>query len=349
MDVRVDVSPDEWDQFVQVSSGAHVLQSGPWGDLKAAFGWDAARLGLVDDGRLVAGGQILFKKLVGGLTQLAYVPRGPVVDWADRRLVTMLLTAMAQQARARGALVLSIEPDLLDGTGNQELLVSYGLVPSPLGSVQPQRTIMVDIGGEEEGVLAAMKSKTRYNIRLAGRKGVTVRSGSEADLPVFNRLMAETAERDSFGVHIPEYYRQAYRLFSARGWVSLLLAEAEGEPVAALMAFALGSRAWYFFGASGDAHREKMPNYLLQWEAMRWARSRGCEEYDMWGVPDEELEDLEEGFTHRRDGLWGVYRFKRGFGGRLVRTVGAWDLPLRTGSYRLYTTAVRVLGRLMGR
>jgi lipid II:glycine glycyltransferase (peptidoglycan interpeptide bridge formation enzyme) len=202
--------------------------------------------------------------------------------------------------------------------------------------------LVVDLSGDEEGVLAAMKPKTRYNVRLAGRKGVTVREGAEADLPIFHRLMAVTAARDRFGVHSPAYYERAFRLFVPRGWARLLLAEVEGEPVAALMAFALPPRAWYFYGASGDAHREKMPNYLLQWEAMRWARSLGCTEYDLWGVPDEERERLEAEFTRRRDGLWGVYRFKRGFGGRLVRSIGAWDLPLRPRLYRLYTLAVRL-------
>ena len=349
MDVRSDLSPEQWDRFVQASAGAHVLQTGPWGHLKTHFGWDAQRIGLVEGGGLAAGALVLYRRLVGGLARLAYVPRGPVVDWADRRLTSALLAALAQQARARGAMVLTVEPDLLDGADSRELLASLDLVPSPLGSVQPQRTIVVDIGGDEENILAAMKSKTRYNIRLANRKGVTVRPGTEADLPAFSRLMTETAARDSFGVHLAQYYERAFQLFSPRGWVGLVLAEVGEEPVAAPMAFALGPRAWYFYGASSNAHREKMPNYLLQWEAIRWARSRGCVEYDMWGVPDEELEDLEAGFTSRSDGLWGVYRFKRGFGGRLVRSVGAWDLPLRTISYRSYTAAVRVLSRVAGR
>jgi len=138
----------------------------------------------------------------------------------------------------------------------------------------------------------------------------------------------------------------AYSLFVPRGWARLLLAEVEGEPVAALMVFAQGHRCWYFYGASGEAHREKMPNYLLQWEAIRWARSQGCIEYDLWGVPDEDKETLESGFAHRRDGLWGVYRFKRGFEGELVRSVGAWDLPLRPVPYRLYTWALRLVRRV---
>jgi lipid II:glycine glycyltransferase (peptidoglycan interpeptide bridge formation enzyme) len=183
----------------------------------------------------------------------------------------------------------------------------------------------VDISPDEDAILATMKSKTRYNVRLASRKGVTVREASEADLPAFHTLMAATAARDDFGVHAPAYYEAAYRLFVPRGWARLLLAEVEGEPAAALMVFTLLPRAWYFYGASSNAHREKMPTYLLQWEAMRWAKSLGCTTYDLWGVPDEDREKLEAEFTQRRDGLWGVYRFKRGFGGELVRSVGAWD------------------------
>ncbi|HHS97479.1 MAG TPA: peptidoglycan bridge formation glycyltransferase FemA/FemB family protein, partial [Chloroflexi bacterium] len=236
---------------------------------------------------------------------------------------------------------LTVEPDLPDEPIHRKRLAALGFVPSPLDSIQPRRTLVVDLSGTEEEVLARMKQKTRYNVRLAARKGVVVREGTEADLPAFNRLMAITGARNRFGVHSPAYYERAFHLFVPRGWARLLIAEVEGEPVAALMAFALGRRSWYFYGASGDAHREKMPTYLLQWEAMRWARSLGCTEYDLWGVPDADLEQLEAEFTHRRDGLWGVYRFKRGFGGKLVRTVGAWDRPLRPLLYRLYALAVR--------
>jgi len=337
--------PDIWDRFVAAHPQAHILQTSPWGDLKAAFGWEVGRVALVEGDQIAAGAQVLYRRLPAGLGRLAYVPRGPLVDWEDGAMAAALMRALEEEARARGAVALTVEPDLPDGPVHRERLAALGLAPSPLGSVQPRRTLVVDLAPGEEAILAAMKSKTRYNIRLAARKGVAVREGTEADLPAFHRLMAATAARDRFGVHAPAYYERAFRLFVPRGWARLLLAEVEGEPVAALMAFALPPRAWYFYGASGDAHREKMPNYLLQWEAMRWARSLGCTEYDLWGVPDEERERLEAEFTHRRDGLWGVYRFKRGFGGRLVRTVGAWDLPLRPLPYRLYTLAVRLRGK----
>jgi peptidoglycan pentaglycine glycine transferase (the first glycine) len=365
--VWTDPAPQVWDSFVADHPQAHILQTSSWGELKAAFGWKAQRLALLEGARRsedavaddlcsaaretesaqgdrwAAGAQILYRRLPGGLGRLAYVPRGPLVDWEDPDALTPLLDALRAAARARGAAVLTLEPDLSDEPRHQERLAAHGFVPSPLGSVQPRRTVIVDLAGDEETILAAMKSKTRYNVRLAARKGVRVREGTSADLATFHRLTAATAARDRFGVHAPLYYRRAFELFVPRGWARLLMAEVGAEAVAALMVFALGSRAWYFYGASGDAHREKMPNHLLQWEAMRWARSLGCVAYDLWGVPDEDEERLEAEFGHRRDGLWGVYRFKRGFGGRLVRTVGAWDLPLRPLSYRLYTLAARLL------
>lgn len=193
---------------------------------------------------------------------------------------------------------------------------------------------MIDLQGEEEQVLARMKQKTRYNIRLAQKKGVVVRPTS--DVEAFHQLLAVTAARDGFAAHSLEYYRRAYALFHPLDQCELLQAEVDGTPVAALMVFCHGPRAWYFYGASSDLHRERMPTYLLQWEAMRWARSQGCTHYDLWGVPDRDEADLEAGFETTSGGLWGVYRFKRGFGGRLVRSAGPWDRVYQPLIYRLY-------------
>ncbi len=331
---RVLDAPESWDEFVAGHPNGHVLQTSAWGTLKSQFGWDAERVGLFQGDDLAAGAQIVYRDLPLGAGRLAYVPKGPVVDWADRARTAALLAGLDEAAQARGAVALTIEPDLLDTSTHRERLSELGFRPSPFDAVQPRRTLVVDIEPDEEAVLMGFKSKTRYNVRLAARRGVTVRAAAAEDLPAFHRLMAATAERDEFGVHDPAYYEAAYRLFVPRDWARLLLAEVEGEPVAAVMIFALPPRAWYFYGASGDEHREKMPTYRLQWEGMRWAKSRGCTSYDLWGVPDEEREALEGEFTQRRDGLWGVYRFKRGFGGDLVRSVGAWDrvyAPLRYG------------------
>lgn len=340
IDLHFSVALDTWDTFVTEHPNKHILQTTPWGALKSQFDWSEQRVGLAHEDRLVAGAQMLTRRLPAGLGRLAYVPKGPLVDWENEAQVTTMVIALDRAARAQGAIALTIEPNLPDESTHREWLHTLGFGPSPLDSVQPRRTIVVDIAPDEDTILAAMKQKTRYNVRLAGRKGVTVREATEADLPAFHALMAVTGARDAFGVHTPAYYEAAYHLFAPRGWARLLLAEVEKTSVAAVMVFALPPRSWYFYGASSDEHREKMPTYLLQWEAIRWAKSLGCTTYDLYGVPDRDEESLEAQFAQRSDGLWGVYRFKRGFGGNLVRSVGAWDQVYAPVRYWLYRTAL---------
>jgi lipid II:glycine glycyltransferase (peptidoglycan interpeptide bridge formation enzyme) len=149
-------------------------------------------------------------------------------------------------------------------------------------------------------------------------------------------MMQATGRRDGFGVHSVEYMQRAYELFKPSTTAELFVAIHANQPLAALMVFRRGRRAWYLYGASTVDARELMPNYLLQWEAMRWAKQNGCEEYDLWGVPDEDEAVLDAGFQMRHDGLWGVYRFKRGFGGQVRRAAPAQDVIYQPLLYRLY-------------
>ena len=316
-----------WEAFLATHPDAHLLQTPEWGALKAAFGWQAEH---VQHGE--AGAQILFRRPLPGFT-LAYIPKGPIGPWLPG-----LLPLLDQRCRKRRCFMLKIEPDENWDPQSKAMLMEAGFTPA-FQTIQPPRTIHVDLTPSEDEILANMKQKTRYNIRLASRRGVRVRAWS--DLDQFAQMMAETAERDAFGAHSPAYYRLAYDLFHPKGGCELLVAEYKGSPLAAVMVFRRRRRAWYLYGASHKAHREKMPTYLLQWEAMRWAKQAGCELYDLWGIPDEEPETLEAQFQSRGDGLWGVYRFKRGFGGEVVRSIGAWDRiydPLRYRVFkRLYT------------
>jgi lipid II:glycine glycyltransferase (peptidoglycan interpeptide bridge formation enzyme) len=228
------------------------------------------------------------------------------------------------------AIFLKVEPDAW---------VSSSLVTHPSflissHNIQPPRTIVIPIAEAEDQILARMKPKCRYNIRLAEKKGITVRAWD--DIPAFHEMMTVTGGRDNFGVHSKEYYQRAYELFHPKGTCELLVAEYEGKPLASLMVFANGKRAWYVYGASNDHERNRMPTYLLQWEAIRWAKARGCGEYDLWGVPDENEETLEANFETRHDGLWGVYRFKRGFGGEVKRAAQALDRVYNPLLYWLY-------------
>jgi peptidoglycan pentaglycine glycine transferase (the first glycine) len=320
------VSLSDWNQFLSAHPNAHLLQTGEWGELKSAFGWKPIR---IVNGN--CGAQILYRELPLGLT-IGYIPKAnPDLSlWEE-------IDAIRKQNRA---IFLKLEPDHWedDEQGSESPNTKFELRISP-HNIQPPRTIILDIRGSEEEILARMKQKTRYNIRLAEKKGVTVRAWS--NIESFHKMMLLTGERDGFGVHSLEYYKRAYELLHPRQRGELLVAEYNGQPLAALFVARNGNRAYYLYGASTDAERSRMPTYWLQWEAIKWAKARGSEEYDLWGVPDEEAAILEANFETRHDGLWGVYRFKRGFGGQLKRAVQAID---RIYNPLLYWAYLRFVG-----
>jgi lipid II:glycine glycyltransferase (peptidoglycan interpeptide bridge formation enzyme) len=315
-------SASDWESFLTHHPEAHLLQSVPWADFKGEFGWRADRV-LAGS----SGAQVLFRPAPLG-TSLAYVPKGPVGPWS-RRLVSELDRLCA----SRRAFLLKVEPDAEARPEDADVMGALGFRPGS-HTVQPRRTLVLDLRSEEDELLGRMHPKTRYNIGLAERRGVVVRAWT--DLAAFVEMIHATAARQQFGAHAGRYYRRAYEIFHPRRECELFVAEHGGRPLAALMAFARSRRAWYFYGASTEEERPRMPTYALQWAAIRWARSRGCEQYDLWGVPDADLPELEAQFAQRSDGLWGVYRFKRGFGARLVRTSGAWDRPYSRLLYPAY-------------
>lgn len=316
----------EWNKFIKEHPQAHLLQKSAWGDLKAAFGWKPAWV--VAEG---SGAQILFRSLPLGYT-LAYIPKGPLGgNWKS------LWPEIDKVCKSHRAIFLKVEQDAWEGEGTN--LSAQGFRISK-HAIQPRRTVTLDISGNEDEILKRMKQKTRYNIRLAGKKDVVVTQSE--NVSAFSKMMDVTGVRDAFGVHSIEYYRKAFDLFHPDGSCAMLIAEYKGEPLAGIMAFSSGKRAWYFYGASTNEERNRMPTYLLQWEAIRWAREQGCTEYDLWGVPDENLEILEAEFNNRRDGLWGIYRFKRGFGGELKRAEKPYDRVYKPLLYLAYKLLLRI-------
>lgn len=317
----------EWDDFLTQYPQAHVLQTSAWGILKSKFSWQAVP---VVNGS--AGALVLFRRLPLGFS-IAYIPKGPLGEnWND------LWPEIDRACRRRKAIFLQVEPDAFE-PASASLLDGLGGFQQVEKTIQPRQTIVVSLEGSEDDWLQRMKQKTRYNVRLAMKKEVIVRETN--DVAQFHALMSTTGERDQFGVHSLTYYQAAYDLFSERGECALLQAEYAGKPLAAVMVFARGKRSWYFYGASSNEERNRMPAYLVQWEAMRWARARGCSEYDLWGIPDLPEETLEADFTQREDGLWSVYRFKRGFGGQIQRSTGAYDHVYMPLLYRAYQIAAR--------
>lgn len=347
---------EAWDGFVARAPDGHLLQSWGWGEFKRGYGWHPVRLGLFHEDRILAGAQVLLRSLAG--FSVAYVPRGPVVPGGHPDTLRAVVGAVHRLAQSRNSIFLKLEP-------NERECARYwsyraeGFVPSQL-SVQARATLVVDLRGGEEAVLARMRSKTRYNIRLAERRGVLVRAAaSDHDLSCFHELVLRTSERDGFQGRSPGYYRDVLNQFRPRGQAELLLAEFNGRTIAGLMVFAYGPEGIYMYGASGNEHRREMPNHLLQWRAMQWCMQKGCTRYDLWGIPESALQadggwqgryrdlPLRErsstvvteppGEAADRPGLWGVYRFKRGFGGEPVRFVGAFDYPYIRPLYLLWS------------
>ncbi len=345
----MNISGAEWNEKIAGLPGAHILQTWQWGELKGQYGWQPfPQLWHDEQGQVRAAALVLRRAVPGGLSVL-YVPRGPLVDWNDRQWSQRVITDLQALARKMGAIFIKIDPELITGTG---VPGSDEDQPNPIAAevldgmksagwresqeqVQFRNTVYLDLTGSEADWLARMKQKARYNLRLAQKKGVQVRAAAQADLPLLYQMYAETSVRDGFVIRDENYYLRLWRMFIDQGLAEPLIAEVDGQPVAGIFPFYFARRAWYLYGMSRQAHREKMPNYLLQWEAMRRAKARGCTLYDLWGAPD---------VFDDSDSMWGVFRFKEGLGGQVIRTAGAWDFPARPLLYVLYT---RILPRIL--
>jgi len=318
----------KWDIYLESKPDAHILQTSAWGLFKQNHKWYPKYL-LADN----AGAQILFRRLPIGLS-FGYIPKGPVgTKW--KKIIHEAVSLCQQE----NAFILYIEPDEWENGNGSYFLKTQGFNPSSI-SIQPRRTMVLSLIGLEEEWLKRMKQKTRYNIRLASKKNIIIKQSN--DIELFNKLIRVTSSRDKFGVHAAQYYKNVFNLFSKNQDCVLLIAEYNKIPLAGIMVFARGKRAWYFYGASNNLERNRMPTYLLQWEAMRWAASRGCTEYDLWGIPDEEQDLLERDFMSRSDELWGVYRFKRGFGGEIKRTAGVYQKVINKPIYTAYSMLMKI-------
>jgi lipid II:glycine glycyltransferase (peptidoglycan interpeptide bridge formation enzyme) len=374
-----------WNSLISRLPNPHFLQSYEWGQVKAKYGQQPIYLVWNSEGKmqaetdvsklssfafypsaaaLVLKRQILRNGFAARLSIL-YSPKGPLLDWANEPLRSHVLNGLQSFAKQQGAIFLKMDPDVVLGTGTpanettinlrgqavMSVLKHRGWQYSP-DQIQFKNTVLIDLNPSEEKILARMKQKTRYNIRLAEKKGITLRVGTADDLSMLYKMYAETSLRDGFVIRDEAYYQTVWKTFISnmhspmivehpRGanydlpFTEPLIAEVDSEPVAAIFVFYFAGRAYYVYGMSRDKHREKMPTYLLQWEAVKRAKVRGCSSYDLWGAPE---------VFDESDSMWGVYRFKEGLGGQVVRTLGAWDYVASPFWYKMYSEIVpRVL------
>ncbi|MGI6451445.1 MAG: lipid II:glycine glycyltransferase FemX [Desulfitobacteriia bacterium] len=335
---------DLFNSFICRHPKGHAMQLWEWGDIKGRTGWQPWRLILESEGEIVAAATILERKLPFLGAPIFYCPRGPVVDMADREQLAAVFREIKELAKKRRAILVKIDPDIKNDPNNpgpaadlREFLVGAGFKQVDKGQnfegVQPKFVFRLDISPDEDTLLANMHQKTRYNIRLAMKKGVKIRFGTREDLPEFYRVLQETTARDNFLVRSYAYFEDLYDTLVPAGYGQLFIGEYAGQIIAGTLAFITGKKAWYIYGASANSHRNVMPNYLIQWEMIRWAKANGCTLYDFRGVSG----DLSE-----NNPLYGLYKFKKGFNGEFVEFIGEWDYVYRPLFYALWQLAEKV-------
>ena len=347
-----EISDDErgrFNSFVASFPTGDLMQSYEWGEVKARSGWKPVRVICEKDGVIAATASVLIRQIPHTRRSIAYVPRGPVVDTGEKDLFDELVSGMRRIALSYGAILIKIDPPIpIEDEVGKTVIEKAGFraVPDPtgFGGTQPKCVMQLDLDGSEEEIFARFKPKWRYNIRLAERHGVRVKSEcTKDDLKVFYELLKITAERDRFLVRSFSYFETLWDILTPPGYAKLFLAYYNDTPLAGALDFVFGDRAWYVYGASSNEHRNLMPNHLLQWEMIRWAKSLGCKWYDFRGVSPRRNADESE------DHLQGLNRFKSGFSPRYVEYLGEYDFPLSPVWYWFWVHAKPTVSNIIKR
>lgn len=340
MQINVIQNPSEWNEKLATIPYAHVLQSWEWGEIKARYGWVPTRVLFCENAAPVAAAQLLRRALPRTPFGVIYVPKGPALRFENSVLLNRVLESLENIARQQRAIFIKIDPDIGKNQPAASILGQRHWRAS-VEQIQFHNTVTLDLKPSEEDLLDRMKPKWRYNIRLAERKGVKIVEGNAQSLKVFYDMYAETGSRDNFLIRPFAYYEDVWKTMLGAHRAKIFLASKGEQVIAGLILFLFGARVWYFYGASRSAHRDFMPNHLLQWHAMRWSKAHGCTEYDFWGAPDV----LDESAL-----MYGVYKFKAGFGGEFVERIAAHDFVVNRALYWAYAVArPKYLARLKTR
>ena len=283
-------------------------------------------------GKIIGSLSVLIRKIpIFG--NIMYSSRGPICNTHDMEALRQLTDGAKELAKNYKAIVLRIEPDIKsDDEEFRKIVTNLGYkikddAKNFRDELQPRYVFRLDIKGKtEEEVMAGFHQKWRYNIRLATRKGVVVKEGTKEDLKDFHKIMVETGARDGFIIRPLEYFEKMYDNL-APNHMKLLMAYYEDKPISGVIPIFYGNKTWYLYGASSNQHRNLMPNYLLQWEMMKMAIARHDDIYDFRGV---------SGIVDESHPQYGLYRFKKGFGGKFTEFLGEIYIPYKPLTYKLY-------------
>lgn len=318
----------EYESFVQSHPKGNFAQSSLWGKQKPMWRWQAVAV-RGEDGKIKGSLALMTRPVPGIGRTLMYGCRGPVCDLDDADTLSQLIAGARALAKENRAYVIKIDPDVpSSNTKFAAMLHELGFRSKDGGknfeAIQPRYVFRLDVAGKtEDELLAGFHQKWRYNIRLAERRGVTVRICGKEMVPAFSELMLTTGVRDGFVTRKPEYFSAMLDHLGEHCRLYMAF-DPDNTPIAGTLAIHYGDKVWYLYGASSNEHRNLMPNYLLQWRMIQWAVETGCRVYDFRGVSGDVSED---------NPLYGLYRFKQGFGGDFTEFVGEMDLVLQPVVY----------------
>ena len=316
----------QYEQFIASHPKGHFMQSIMWARQKPEWRWQAIMVRR-DDGEIAGSCAVLIRKVPGMPFTLMYGCRGPVCDIRDKAVMAELTEGLRKLARENKSYTLKLDPDVeAEDVQFWQDMQSLGYRLPPAGKnfegIQPRFVFRLYLEGRsKDELMASFESKWRYNIRLAGRKGVTVEIENEKGLDEFSDLMLQTGVRDGFVTRKKEYFENMLKNLGDHA--RLYMARYEGRAIAGTLAVAFGDKVWYLYGASSNEDRNLMPNNLLQWEMISWAQELGARVYDFRGVSGDLSED---------NPLYGLYRFKKGFNGKFTEFGGELEMVLRPGA-----------------
>ena len=310
------INEKEYQEFLESHEKGHYAQSLEWAKVKSD--WKNEIIIIRDEkGKIKASLSLLIRKLPYINYSIMYAPRGPVCNPDDEKSFKELIKKADELAKKYKSFMLKMDPDILVSNNEfKNMAKQYGFkIEEKIKDVntllQPRFVFRLDLKGKtEDEVFASFHSKTRYNIRLATKKGVTIREGKRENLQQFQDILETTGTRDGFYIRNKEYFEKLYDSFDSKH-LKLVFADYQGKPIACVLNIFYGNKEWYLYGGSLNEHRNVMSTYLLQWEMIKQAIERNMDCYDFRGVCATDA-------THYNEGL---YRFKKGFNADFVEFI----------------------------
>lgn len=324
---------EKWNTFIQSSSHASILQSYEWGKVKNGS-WQPFYVAVVDEEEDILAAALILKRALPLVNRsIFYCPRGPVFGSSDPDLLAFFFNEIKRFAKKEHVFVFRCDPEIPESeTGFVNNLTDCGLRYNP-ENIQPRGTILLDIRPDAESLLKSFHHKTRYNIKLSEKKGVFVKElNSQDGVDAFYNLFKVTSERDKFLILQKSYFSHLWKTLSEKKMCSIFIAYYNEKPLSAVFMTVFGNRMTYLYGASSNEHRNLMPNHLVHWHAIEWAKTRGVEFYDFWGIPSH---------PHEQHPLWGVYRFKKGFCETETKWIGTYELIFNSFWYFVFEKGAR--------